>query len=128
MKLEEAYATAIYHAHMKGIDETKLLSRLIALLKKRGHLKLLPKICRHLKGLQVKDLRRNTAAVRVAKEAHTSRYKKEIDNACKKLGITETAVVIDDTLIGGYVVEGNNTLIDASYKDILLQLYKKVST
>ena len=124
MKLEEVYARALDSSIRGGIKAEDVLPRLVTILKRRGHIKLLPKIARNLERLLEQHTRTKTANVRVAKKTHEEKYKKEIDNARRELGLEKATTVLDETLIGGYVVEGGSKMIDASYKTALLKLYR----
>jgi F0F1-type ATP synthase delta subunit len=126
MKVKE-YIDATYSLVEGGMDDASVLSRLKAYLEKRGLTKLYPLVLRGL----IEKIRRKTktsrAKVVLAREEDGSRYKGDIMKACAQLGVTEYDVVIDDTLIGGFIVKGKNERLDLSFKQRLLHTYQNVT-
>ena len=78
-------------------------------LKKRGHLSLLPRV--------VHALERSHAQGRVVLVASEAVVK----DAQKKF--PDASVVVDPEVVGGYIVREGSTVTDASYRNVLVQLY-----
>ncbi len=126
--LQHDYTTAVFSLLEEGKDCDALLTSLKEQLKRKGHQKLLPAI---LKGL-VREIEHRDHAqipdVRVARADDAVTHKARITDLLKQLtDVTEYTVTVDDTLIGGVVVEHNNTIIDASHKKQLLSLYQSLT-
>ena len=124
MKLEEAYARATKSAIEHGTTTKVAFDNLLSILKNRGHMTLLPRIKNHLIHLEEERIQRETPKIKVARQSDTKKFKNEIAAACKELDIIDPVHVEDGTLVGGYVVEGNDMVVDASYKTTLLKLYR----
>lgn len=112
----------------EGYDPDALLTKLKALLEKKGHTGLYPQI---LKGLHTALEQKSVAAVpvvRVAHDADTQKHAEKVKAALAQLGAAETFTThTDDSLIGGFVVEHNHKIIDNSYKRQLVSLYREVT-
>ena len=88
--------------------------QLIAYLKHRGHLSLLPKIVRALQ-----RMRTSVEVVTVAREHDATHLKKKFPGA---------AIVVDPKIVGGYIARSGTTITDASYRRSLVQLYHNTTT
>lgn len=115
------YAEGLIGA-LDGVDAKegeKRIDAFFALLKKRGHHKLLPGIIRAFEvSLQKKDLR-NMVWVTVAR-------KEDVHAAAAARKIPPEEILIDETIIGGSVVRTYDTRVDKSYKRALEQLYYRM--
>ena len=99
-------------------DALEALERLIALMKRRGHEHLLPRIYARLTRASARRSERELAVAR----------KEDAPEAKKELGITDDvrAVVIPE-LIGGWRYRDGAHLRDASHKRALLELFRKIT-
>lgn len=105
MNLAQRYATVL-----TSVDAKKVL----AYMKHRGHLSLLPKVLRVLeREREVGD------TVVVASEKDVSKMKKKFP---------DTRVEVDPKLVGGYIARSGSTVTDASYRHALVQLYHNTIT
>ncbi len=111
-----------------GADVQKVLSGLSSALTRKGHTRLHGSILRGvLRALAYKTVR-SGSTVTVASESGLASHKDAIEAAIKHLGgAAEYSTVIDPTIIGGAIIEHNNTIIDTSYKSHLVRLYRRVT-
>jgi len=100
MNLAQRYATVL-----KSVDAKKVL----AYMKHKGHLSLLPKVLRALEREPEGGDR-----VVVAHEKDVSKLKKKYPDA---------RVDVDQKLVGGFIARSGSTVTDASYRHALVQLY-----
>lgn len=105
MNLTQRYAQVL-----KSVDAKKVL----AYMKRRGHLSLLPKVIRVLEREPVVG-----DTVVVAHEKDVSKLKKKYPDA---------RVEVDSKLVGGYIARSGSTVTDASYRHALVQLYHHTIT
>lgn len=118
--METAYAQALYDAVMKGTDPKKAVSALRDRLVRESRLALMPRIARAFTRIAERDTSRSGARVYVARE-HDAKA------AFTASGVNEADVIVDETLIGGWRLETADTLVDASYKRHLLNLFNRVT-
>lgn len=129
--MHEAYAEALY-AESRGKphqEQSEIAERFLALLEKRGHVKLLPKI---LRALTLRDLKEQDEAgikVVLASPAHLTRFTSDIARAEDAVfgGKKERKIKIDSSLVGGFVLEKGGLRFDASFKRKLLSLFKTLT-
>ena len=125
--MKENYIKAVLDKIEEGVEPERVLSGLQDVLAKKGHTKLYSSILRGVsKVLETK--KSGTALVKVAKEGHYELHKDLIDKTIASLaGNAKPAVEVDDTLIGGFVVEASHKRIDNSYKTKLVSLYRSLT-
>jgi F0F1-type ATP synthase delta subunit len=119
------YINAAYELLEK--DEKDTLPRLKQYLEKKGLMKLYPRI---LRGLMEKIRRNETSGVPkviLARENDGAAYKNEIHGALQKMGMQNYDVVVDDSIIGGFIVKGKTLQVDGSYKRTLLEAYHRLT-
>lgn len=119
--MEKEYAQALVNALAKGTDEATAVRNLLASLRERGRLKLLPGILRELKArkaaadgavIEVADRSGEDAALRAARAA----------------GIEARDAIVNPSLISGWRARQGGRLVDRSGKRALLELYQNVTT
>lgn len=68
--------------------------------------------------------------VTVASEHAVEVLKENITQASEALHATEASqkIIVDPTIIGGSIVQYRDKVIDASYKNALVQLYRSITT
>lgn len=122
------YAHALYRSTKELTTKKEIVARvesLVDVLRTEGKMKALPGIVREYERIQASHSAGNPTLT-VAKEADTKRalaeLKKHLEN--KK---ADTQVVIDETLIGGWRYSDKDTLLDTSYKNALLELYRRIT-
>src|SRR3989344_2540366 len=99
MSLSRTYAQVIQGAPDSGT--ATFAKKLVAYMKSKGHLSLLPEIVRILE----REPKRAEATVVVAREHDAKKFAHSITEALKLLGVEEKPEVIaDPRLVGGYAV------------------------
>jgi len=127
MTLAETYARALHEAGEapKAPARHVLFAHFIAVLQRRGHEKLLPRIEKEYMKLLARA-ERNTVRVRVAHKKDEAAAKK----AAAEFSVPGTHaphVIVDESLVSGYVISGPDFRYDASGKRALLELYKELT-
>lgn len=113
---KQHYLKALLALLEDGIEPSKALSHLKSVMKKRGHTTLLlPVFKAAVRELGTHATTRKPRLI-LARESDEKKFAKKHKAA---------EVVIDETLIGGYVFEENGTRLDQSYKTKLLNWYRE---
>lgn len=125
--MKDTYVQAVLELVDSGESIDTVLPNLRDTLQRRGHSSLYGGILEVVH--RVLKARRASTFVVVAKPTHYEEQKEAIANELAALGAdaTSAAVLTDDTLIGGRVIEHNFTRTDKSYKHALLRLYRSVT-
>jgi len=111
MSLANAYARVLRDVPER--DVSAYLKKLMAFMKSRGHLSLLPQVVRIL---EREPSGGNEPVAVVAKESDAKKFAKEIAGA---------RVVVDPRAVGGYTLRTGSTLIDKSFRSALIAIYQK---
>ena len=120
------YAQALFSLRTKPSGEQSLLVKnLIALLKSRGHEKLLPKIVSEYERIS-EGRSQGGIQVRVADEKSRKDALHKADALAREYGIDQGAIRVseDENLIRGYSIEGPGFRHDASARGSLLALHR----
>lgn len=105
---------------LKASDRSRVFESFMRYIRARGYAPLLPRI---LKEFERIDTESEHKPIRV-----TMAKKHPYKELLAKHGIDgEAELTIDETLIGGYRIETDTTLIDASHKNALLKLYHTIT-
>ncbi len=115
------YAKAMHLLHLEGKSDSEVVSGTITTLKKRGAVRLLPKVLKAYKHLA--DRAQSTSSVLTIARASDKAAALVESNA--KEG---TVVKIDSGIIGGYRLESGSSLVDNSFKTRLLQVYRNATS
>lgn len=108
----------------EGISDT-----FIAVLKKKGHISLLPTILKEFEKYRMRDLDTKRVILTVAKSEDAEKYKSEASKYVATLDNEEhIGVKVDKRLIGGFKLESGDMVVDGSYKRRLLNLYREIIT
>ena len=136
--MQEAYAQALWKLVEGGMTPTKAVRALQETLKTHGREALLPRIASAFTRIAEREAKRSDVVLTVAREKdiHRARLeaKKYLEGMDAKSARGGSALgrdlktQVDDTLIGGWRLEGRETLTDASYKKALLDLYTRVTS
>ena len=118
--MEQSYAHALMRLVENGKSPKDAVASIVKVLHSRGRDSLLSRVGRAFERLATRHTQRNTARITVA-------YAKDAGLARKAANISEADVHIDDSLIGGWRIEKSDTLLDASYKKHLLQMYNRAT-
>ena len=127
--METAYAQALWKMVEGGMTPAKAEHALRDTLKAHGREQLMPRIARAFARIAQREAKRTDVVLTVAREKDERRAHKEIKDALSRMGVETKALKtqVDDTLIGGWRLEGKETLVDASYKNQLIELYNRVT-
>src|SRR3989344_4535441 len=123
--MEQAYAEALCRVIENGMEPEKAIASLKNSLERSNRSSLLPKIARAFAHLAARQARKNTMTLSIAQKKDVTRALKEAERILAERGIRETDLCesIDETLIGGWRLEGRGLLVDQSWKKSLLSMY-----
>ena len=117
MKLADAYARALFAVLSSGaVSVHDAVSRLQNILRTQRREKLFQPTMRALQQL-LQQAQRQSPRVTVAHE-----------KACASYAAAGERCVVDETLIGGAIVERQGHVKDTSYKRALLDMYERIRT
>jgi F0F1-type ATP synthase delta subunit len=127
--MKKHYISAVLELLLEGRDVDVVLKDLAGALERKGHQKLYSPI---LKGVvRILEEKKNSIAsgIIVAQEADFERLKKAIGEALEEIGGTlkDAHVAVDETLIGGFIATHKGKLINRSYKQKLVSLYRSIT-
>lgn len=122
------YAKAL-HLATKDVDSSaqkERFAQFLSVLKNRGHEALLPQILSvYERELEEKGKR---TILTVASEKDAQKALKELESHKETFDLEHLETVVDDSLIGGFVVRNQDTILDQSYRRALIGLYQKVTS
>jgi F0F1-type ATP synthase delta subunit len=128
--MEHAYAQALWKAveggrGRAGMTPHSAVKAVRERLSRDGRTALLPRIARALKRLAERESKKNNLVLTVAREKDERRALRAAKKVLAKLGMkkVELTTRVDDTVIGGWRLEGRGVLVDNSYKARLLEIY-----
>ena len=123
--MQEAYAEALWRVIENGMEPAKAIASLKNSLERSNRSSLLPKIARAFGHLASRQARKNTMTLSIAQTKDVAQALKEAEKILAEQGIRETDLCesIDETLIGGWRLEGRGLLVDQSWKKSLLSMY-----
>jgi F0F1-type ATP synthase delta subunit len=127
--MERNYAHVLWRLAGQGMEPAKAVRALYEYLKTNGREALMPRIATAFERLAAREDQKNTVTLSVAHEKDAPAAKVEAKEllAMLNLAAEDVAVRIDDSLIGGWRVEGREHLVDASFKKQLLSLYNRAT-
>ncbi len=134
--MENAYAQALWKMLQngpsdgrQGMKPKEALHALHESLMRSGRQGLLPKIGRAFAKIAERDQARTNIVLTVAREKDEHTAQKEAKDILSKMNIDSVDVTgrVDDSLIGGWRLEGRERLVDASFKKQLLTLYNRAT-
>lgn len=128
------YAEALVQALRGGTVKTDkdikaLITRFRDVVKAHGHEALLGLIPRELERVAERESSRNTATLITANTKSRTKWAHAYDHFEKEGIIPKGSTrhdIVDDSIIGGYQIKTRDTLIDASYKTSLVELYRNI--
>ena len=109
-------------AELTGSEADIAVSKLVAHLKSRGRLALLPQMARTLRRI-VAEREKRTPCVEVAREKDASGALEEAARA----GVLSLTAVVNSTLVTGWRASSGSMLVDRSGKRALVAIYQKVT-
>lgn len=128
--MEQDYAQALWKMTEDEMDAKKAVHALHELLVKTGREALLPRIGRAFARIAERESKKNDVVLSVARESDERTAHREANKVLSEMSVEakELKTQVDDTLIGGWRVEGREMLVDKSYKKELLSLYNRVTS
>ncbi len=124
--METAYAQALWKMIDGGMDHAKAVKSLHQILVAKGRSVLMPRIARAFERIAAREIARSGMTLTVAHakdEQHAKTAAKKALSALHADMPKHLHLKVDDSLIGGWRLEGAGHLIDASYKKQLLSIY-----
>ena len=127
--MENQYAQALWQMVEGGMDHNKAVHALHDMLVRDGRTELMHRIGRAFARIASRQLQRKRFTLSVAHEKDQHDARKEATEVLKKLDIRpeEIDTAVDETLVGGWRLEGSEHLVDASFKKHLLTLYNRAT-
>jgi F0F1-type ATP synthase delta subunit len=128
--METAYAQALWKMVEGGMTPAKAVHALRDTLKAHGREALLPRISTAFARIAEREAKKTSVVLTVAREKDERRAHRDIKGLLSQLGVEakDLKTQVDDTLIGGWRLEGREHLADASYKKQLLELFSRATS
>jgi len=125
--MREHYITAFLDLIASGTSVEDAVRGLGSALAKRDHTRLLPSILRGALR-QLEGTEATAARVIIARSEDVIALRASIEAHLATLGgNTDATITVDETIIGGVIVEHAHQRIDASWKTTLENLYRRVT-
>lgn len=126
--MKNHYIQAVLEMLAAGHEPDQVISGLKNLLHARGHQSLFASVLTGVLRVIEAESDRAGAVVTVAKGSDHEKQAESIKKALLAMGGGDSyQVKEDDTIIGGFIAEVNNTRYDASYKSALVGLYRNLT-
>lgn len=105
------------------------VARMREVLSSEGRESVLPHIARAFRRIAQREMQKKELVLSIARGKDEAKAKREVSALLKELKAkpSELTVHIDDTLIGGWRLEGREQLHDASFKKDLLSIYNRTT-
>jgi F0F1-type ATP synthase delta subunit len=128
--MEETYAQALWQMIEGGMQPKKAVHALVESVKAHGRDALLRRIAKAFERIAARQMKKNALVVSVAHEKDANKAKREAKEILEKIGTDskDLEVKVDETLIGGWRLEGAGTLVDNSFKKSLLDMYNAATS
>ncbi len=128
--METAYAQALWNMLADGSTPAKAIRAIRDVLTVHGREALLPRIARAFTRLAQREAQKSDIVLTVARDADIPAAKRQTKPLLAELGADtqDLKTCVDDTLIGGWRLEGREHLVDSSHKKDLLSIYSHATT
>lgn len=126
--MKDIYTTALLELLAPDADADKVLSGFKNTLLERGHSALYGPVLR--KVLRQLSAARPSTVLTISSETARQDLADAITTALAELDApkdTEPAVVVDETIVGGFIAEHGSKRQDHSYKSKLVSLYRNIT-
>ncbi|MBT9167965.1 MAG: ATP synthase subunit delta [Syntrophomonadaceae bacterium] len=126
--MKQSYVTALTNSILGGIAVEEALTNVKMLLIRRGHQRIWPQILRATKRVLEARLKSSVPQVAVAKSGTVPA--ETIKSALLAISVAENdahTITEDSTLVGGFTARFKGTLLDKSYKRVLVDLYRNIT-
>ncbi|MBI4094024.1 F0F1 ATP synthase subunit delta [Candidatus Kaiserbacteria bacterium] len=127
--MESTYAKALWQMVEGGTTPKQAVAKLRDYLAGRGRINLLPRIGRALLRIAARERGKRAVVLSVAAKKDTAKAEREARQLLQELGADsgDVEIHVDDSLIGGWRLEGRECLVDASFKKSLLSIYNRAT-
>ena len=127
--MEKHYAQALWTMIEKGVEPKKAVHALHDLLVANGRVSLMPRIGHAFDRLARTEMAKSTLVLSVAYEKDAHAAKQSIKEILSEMNADakDVEVRVDESLIGGWRLEGREQLHDASFKKMLLEMYNRAT-
>ncbi len=127
--MEKLYAQALWQLVSNGMDAKDAVHAIYDRLENEGRAILMPRVAHAFFRIAEREARKSDYTLSIAREEDLAHAKKELKAYHEDLGIDfdNLKTQVDDSLIGGWRLEGNERLVDVSYKKQLLEMYNSVT-
>jgi len=127
--MEKTYAQVLLSLVSNGSTPHAAVGAIKAKLQADGRSALLPRVARAFARLSEREAGRNTVVLTVAREKDERHAKSAAKEILAQLGADADGLKtqVDDSIIGGWRLEGRGMLVDNSYKSTLLNIYNQVT-
>ncbi len=114
----------------EGVKPKEAVAKIREALEKRGRTSILPKVGRAFARIAAREGAKRAIVLSVAHEKDVPEAKRATKDILREMGVEaeDVEVCLDETLIGGWRLEGREHLRDASYKKSLLSVYNRATT
>ncbi len=128
--MEIAYAQALWKLIQNGKKPKEAVRALHEMLVRLGRVSLLPKIARAFGRIAERAQSQSGVVLSIAREKDERSAHKAVKGILSEMDVDAKDVTtqVDETLIGGWRLEGKEKLVDASFKKYLLQMYNAATT
>lgn len=129
MNMEEKYAQALWRMVEDGVKPKEAVSKLRVILAKHRRERLLPRIGRAFERIAAREASKQKVTLSIAHKKEEAKAMREAKEALREMDAEarDVEVVLDETLVGGWRLEGREHLVDASFKKHLLALYNRAT-
>jgi F0F1-type ATP synthase delta subunit len=126
--MKKNYIKATTQLLRDGSEVESVLANLKSVLTQKGYEGMYTEVLHGVLTELAHATNTNTAKVYVANKADATKLQSAIEASLAKLGanIATAETIVDETLVGGYVAVHNGKSINASYKEQLVTLYRKI--
>jgi F0F1-type ATP synthase delta subunit len=121
------YTQAVVSLIEDGREVGTVLQNLSKTLKARGHARLYPAILRDVERLLTTRRLRNEVVVTVGRADDAVRYTTDIEHDLAGAGLsTQYHIEVDPRIIGGFRVRSGSVVLDRTFKERLIALYRSI--
>ncbi len=127
--MEKTYAQALWDMVEGGMKPREAVAKLHQTLAAARRGNLLPRIARAFGRIAERQARKHEIVLSVARAKDEYRAKRDVKSILKELKAraSDLTIKVDDTLIGGWRLEGKERLHDAGFKKYLLSIYNRTT-
>lgn len=120
------YTEAAHGALEKGLTPEQMLAGLRTVLTRNGHSSLYTAVLKELVVSLKKDEADTVATIIVAHHDDVQKYADSIAEFVREAHAQSTAVVIDETIVGGFIAKTKTKKYNQSYAESLATIYRSI--